>query len=78
MITRRWIDFPALGLKSPFNDLDRMRRQLDQLFGQVTGETGYPARSAGVFPLINLTEKDRKSTRLNSSHTDISRMPSSA
>ena len=24
------------------------------------------------------TEKDRKSTRLNSSHTDISRMPSSA
>ena len=26
----------------------------------------------------NLTCKDRKSTRLNSSHTDISRMPSSA
>ena len=25
-----------------------------------------------------LEEKDRKSTRLNSSHTDISRMPSSA
>ena len=25
-----------------------------------------------------LYEKDRKSTRLNSSHTDISRMPSSA
>ena len=25
-----------------------------------------------------LDEKDRKSTRLNSSHTDISRMPSSA
>ena len=29
--------------------------------------------------LIKLSEfKDRKSTRLNSSHTDISRMPSSA
>ena len=26
----------------------------------------------------NLKSKDRKSTRLNSSHTDISRMPSSA
>ena len=26
----------------------------------------------------DLTEVDRKSTRLNSSHTDISRMPSSA
>ena len=28
--------------------------------------------------LHDLTERDRKSTRLNSSHTDISRMPSSA
>ena len=28
--------------------------------------------------LCNQTFKDRKSTRLNSSHTDISRMPSSA
>ena len=28
--------------------------------------------------LINHGEEDRKSTRLNSSHTDISRMPSSA
>lgn len=56
MITRRWIDFPALGFKSPFNDLDRMRRQLDRLFGQATDETGYPAQKAGVFPLINLTE----------------------
>ena len=27
---------------------------------------------------VTLSEKDRKSTRLNSSHTDISRMPSSA
>ena len=27
---------------------------------------------------INVNKKDRKSTRLNSSHTDISRMPSSA
>ena len=26
----------------------------------------------------NLVDRDRKSTRLNSSHTDISRMPSSA
>ena len=28
--------------------------------------------------VIDLAELDRKSTRLNSSHTDISRMPSSA
>ncbi len=29
-------------------------------------------------PYVCLANKDRKSTRLNSSHTDISRMPSSA
>ena len=29
-------------------------------------------------PLLHLSASDRKSTRLNSSHTDISRMPSSA
>ena len=34
------------------------------------------AHNAGV-PVVTL-EADRKSTRLNSSHTDISRMPSSA
>ena len=28
--------------------------------------------------LIDLTQTDRKSTRLNSSHTTVSRMPSSA
>ena len=31
-----------------------------------------------AFGLVQKTYKDRKSTRLNSSHTDISRMPSSA
>ena len=31
-----------------------------------------------VFSLGKGTQRDRKSTRLNSSHTDISRMPSSA
>ena len=31
-----------------------------------------------VYPNFDLSQIDRKSTRLNSSHTDISRMPSSA
>ena len=39
----------------------------------------YTAPLKASFRLIDLkTKKDRKSTRLNSSHTDISRMPSSA
>ena len=43
---------------------------------QVVG--GVNARKAGT--TVSHTDKDgdRKSTRLNSSHTDISRMPSSA
>ena len=37
-------------------------------------------REKSMVPIVMLTAKgeDRKSTRLNSSHTDISRMPSSA
>ena len=31
-----------------------------------------------IFACLRASEGDRKSTRLNSSHTDISRMPSSA
>ena len=42
-------------------------------------KTRFKGRFYGVFALGDEEmEKDRKSTRLNSSHTDISRMPSSA
>ena len=34
--------------------------------------------TAGYIGSLSLAVTDRKSTRLNSSHTDISRMPSSA
>ena len=37
-----------------------------------------PSFLSNGFGLRNLSFSDRKSTRLNSSHTDISRMPSSA
>ena len=43
-------------------------------FGQAWNNGGPVAISIG-WPVISI---DRKSTRLNSSHTDISRMPSSA
>jgi len=54
MILRR-ISFPDYGWKSAFSDLERMRRDMDRLFEQVTGGA-YRPLSAGVFPLINLTE----------------------
>ena len=44
------------------------------IFRVYTGPDGKPAK----FAKDNVPLKDRKSTRLNSSHTDISRMPSSA
>ena len=51
---------------------------LDELFsvkyGEFTVITGMPSHGKSEW----LDALDRKSTRLNSSHTDISRMPSSA
>ena len=37
-----------------------------------------PVSGAGNVGVFSISGGDRKSTRLNSSHTDISRMPSSA
>ncbi|MGD9369395.1 MAG: Hsp20/alpha crystallin family protein [Desulfobacteraceae bacterium] len=55
MIYRRFYKVPSYGFGNAFEQLDRMRRQFDQLFGDVQG----PSRGllgAGVFPQINLTE----------------------
>ena len=41
----------------------------------------FPTRNIqddNIIEIISVVDRDRKSTRLNSSHTDISRMPSSA
>ena len=55
MFTRGLWNLPTHGLRSHFDELDRMRRHLDQVFRQV--EPGRTAgRGAGVFPLVNLTE----------------------
>jgi HSP20 family protein len=55
MIYRRVFDFPTFRIRSPFDELERLRRQMDQL---VDGISGGPLQraQAGVFPLINLTE----------------------
>ncbi len=55
MITRRFMEWPAFGWRNRFEELDRLRRQLDRLAGEM--DTG-PFRVAGrgVYPLINLTE----------------------
>ena len=46
--------------------------------GEAIGGTIIGAGTGAIQAAITGTDVDRKSTRLNSSHTDISRMPSSA
>ena len=57
----------------------RLKEPGQEHAGMLESETA-AAVAGGVTALVTPpdTEPDRKSTRLNSSHTDISRMPSSA
>lgn len=56
MIVRRMFNTPAWGWRSPFGELERMKNQVDRLFeGYHKGQSGRQ-QSAGVFPLINVSE----------------------
>lgn len=52
MIYRRFYNFPTYRVRSPWDELHRMRQQLDRVFE----DTPRQRASAGVFPLLNLTE----------------------
>ena len=54
MIYRRFLGFPSLEFRSPFTELERMKRQMDRLMEGWGG--AYQRPYAGVYPLINLTE----------------------
>ncbi len=55
MLLRRISDWPAINVRSPFEELDRMRREMDRLFDGLT--RGYSRQPfAGLFPLLNVTE----------------------
>lgn len=55
MLLRRTSDWPEWGRTSLFEDLDRMRRQMDLLTEGITRGLWREART-GVFPLMNVTE----------------------
>ena len=55
MRLKRMFDFPNYGWRSAFDDLERMRQEMDRLFGQVVGRAYWPTH-AGVFPLVNVCE----------------------
>ena len=52
MITRSLFDFPRFGWRSPFTELERLRRDIDRL----TSGSVLQQLSSGVFPAVNLTE----------------------
>lgn len=54
MIYRRFLGFPSWEFRSPFTELERMKRQMDRLMEGLSST--YQRPYAGVFPLINLTE----------------------
>jgi len=59
MLIRRPFDYPTWGFRGAFEELERMRREMDRLF---EGFGGRPLRpfGAGGFPALNLTEdRDR-------------------
>jgi len=55
MFYRRLFNVPTWGFNRTFRDFDRLRKQMDELYGALSGASP-PMPSAGVFPLINVTE----------------------
>jgi len=57
MLFRRTAGWPAWDYwASPFEELDRLRRQMELLSEGLTGGRLWGAPGAGVFPLMNITE----------------------
>lgn len=55
MIYRKLFNVPTWGFRRPFNELYRLRRQMNELYGAFA-ESAAPMLSAGVFPLTNVNE----------------------
>jgi HSP20 family protein len=55
MIYRSMFGLPSWRVRTPFDELDRMRQEMDRLSEAFTGRRA-GRLSAGVFPLVNLTE----------------------
>jgi HSP20 family protein len=55
MVYKRLFGVPAWRIRSPFEELERMRSRMDRLIDGFT-RGSFETSSAGVYPLINLTE----------------------
>ncbi len=54
MLYRRLFDLPTWQARDPFQELERVRRQMDNLYSRLGDGAFRPG--AGVFPALNLTE----------------------
>ena len=55
MVYRKLFGVPAWRLRSPFEELERMRNRMDRLIDGFS-RGSFETSSAGVFPLVNLAE----------------------
>ena len=55
MIIKRVVGWPTWEWRSPFNEWERMRRDMDRLMEGMLGSQ-YTGARAGVFPPLNITE----------------------
>jgi len=56
MFARGLFNYPTMGWRHPFSDVERMSRQMERLTQGLMGRPGLGWRPASVFPAINLTE----------------------
>ncbi|MFO7840029.1 MAG: Hsp20/alpha crystallin family protein [Desulfosalsimonadaceae bacterium] len=56
MINRRFFDWPGSEMRSYFDELDRLRRQIERMVPAREPGTRFAMPGRGVFPLVNLTE----------------------
>ena len=56
MFARGLFNYPSMGWRHPFTELERMSRQMDRLTQGLTSRPGLGWLSAKVFPAVNLTE----------------------
>ena len=56
MFARGLFNYPSMGWRHPFAELERMSRQMDRLTRGLTARPGLGWLSAKVFPAVNLTE----------------------
>ena len=55
MVYKKLFGVPAWRVRSPFEELERMRNRMDRLIDGFS-RGSFETSSAGVFPLVNLTE----------------------